>query len=105
MEDEGGEKMNLIKRPEGLTRLIECVMSNFDHEIDEDAAFKLLEGKHYAQYSARDFCGYVYYVSDEGIWRCEIWQNHSYNHLLEAGSLRLIMDQACEKFGSDWKGE
>lgn len=90
-----------LRRPDGLVKTDEAVMSNFDHEIDEGIAFKLLEGKHYAQYSAQDFCGYVYYVPDEMVWRCEIWQHHSYNHLLEAESLRLIMDQACEKFGKE----
>jgi len=90
----------LHKRPEGLVETSRPVMTNFDHTIDRDVASRLMDDKYYAQYSARDFCGYVYYARDEKIWRCEIWQHHSYNHLLEAESLELIMDQACEKFGN-----
>ena len=93
--------MELLKRPKGLIKTFETVMSNFDHEIDQGVVNVLLKGKHYSQYSAQDFCGYIYYVPEEKVWRCEIWQHNSYNHLLEAESLRMIMDQACERFGCD----
>lgn len=79
-------------------RQLDTVMTNFDHSIDDEVAEQLkAEQKTYSQYSAWDFCGYVY--RHGGKWRSEIWRYHSIVALLEAETLGELMEEASERWG------
>ena len=80
---------------------IECGMSNFDHSIDKGLENKLKSGKVFSQYSGYNFCGYVYYDKKKKKFGCEVWQYHSLTEVIYKKKLEEIMEEVCEKYGSD----
>ena len=79
---------------------IEEIMSNFDHQIEEDIAQELKERPCFSRYAGWSFNGKVWYDRSKEIYRCEIWQYHSYMGTL-SGTLQEIMNQASDEYGSD----
>jgi hypothetical protein len=86
-------------RPKELRFIDEAVMSNFDHEINIEIANKLREGGYYADYSAWNFHGEVWY--DDGKWKCEIRRYHRHIKTIVADTLKEIMEQASHEYGYD----
>ena len=95
------KKMNeLIKsRINELIETEDTVMSNIDHEINYEVAELLKDGKHYAQYSGWDFCGYVYYNTITKKFICEVWVYGTCREIVEYKTLKLIMKNVCENYG------
>jgi len=77
----------------------EDLLTNFDHSIMPDAENILKSNKVYSQYSAWDFCGYVWF--ENGKFYCEIWRYNSHINTIKANSLEEIMDEASTKYGYD----
>lgn len=88
-----------MRIPENFKEHPDVVMSNFDCEINQDVAKQLQEDSYFAQYSAWNFCGYVFYFDSK--WYCEIWTNNFLSEVIEDDNLEGIMAQAQDKYGSD----
>lgn len=50
---------------------IDEIMSNFDNEINREVEKTLKSGSYFAQHSAWDFCGYVWW--DDNKFKEEVW--------------------------------
>lgn len=74
-------------------------MSNFEHTIDDNLAQILRDGedKLFAQHSAWDFCGYVWYSN--GIYHEQIWRYKSPIDEIEAETLEDLMEEANSRYG------
>jgi hypothetical protein len=83
------------------TELAERVMSNFDHEIDKDAARHLRDEEVFSRYSGWNFNGLVWWdrVADE--WKCEVWTYGNPRAVVGAFTLEEIMQKVSDKFGWD----
>lgn len=90
----------LLQKPEHLEE-IAAVMSNFDGRIDEGIATQLQTGDYFAQYSAWNFCGYVWRDRDAAQWHCEIWRYNTHADTLTAENLEAIMREAGERYGRE----
>ncbi len=75
------------------------VMSNFDHEIDEDIAKKLYNGKTFATYPAWNFHGTVWYEKKSKKFNCAIMQYHELVNTLKKDSLQEVMETASDLYG------
>lgn len=79
---------------------LDTVMSNFDHEIDDDIAIELKSVPNtIAQYAGWNFCGYVYWDRATDEWVCEVWQYQSLRETVKAEVLEDIMDEVSSKYG------
>lgn len=77
------------------------VMSNFDHEIHEDVAELLLDGKHSAEYPAWNFHGDVFFDAETSEWVCVVMCYHERQDDIRAGTLQEVMDEACARHGDE----
>lgn len=77
------------------------VMSNFDHQIEENIAEKLKTTAAFARYPGWDFNGRVWWARDVGRWRCEVWCYCAPVAVVEASELSEIMAEVCERWGYD----
>ena len=84
-----------------LIEIDEVIMSNFDHCINYEAANKIMDGKHYSQYSGWNFCGYVYYDVEAEKFICEIWVYNSLVEIIKCKTLELIMENVCNNYGDE----
>ena len=82
-----------------LIRIENEVMTNFDHSIDYKVAELLKDGKHYAQYSAWNFCGWVYFNIQKQLFIYEVWRYHLCEEIFEYSTLELIMENVCRGYG------
>lgn len=82
-----------------LIPLRDDVMCNLDRSINYTIAEKLKDGKHFAQYSAWNFCGWVYWDTVKQLFVCEVWVFHSLREIFEYRSLELIMSNVCREYG------
>ena len=84
-----------------LIEIQDKVMSNLDHSIDYEVAELLKDGKHYAQYSGWNFCGWVYFDISEQLFVCEIWVYHAIVEILKCMTLEVMMQNVCRAYGND----
>ncbi len=83
-----------MKRP---NTEIELGMSNADGIIDAGLADALKNGTVYAQHSAYNFCGFVYW---DGVQYIEdIWQHNGKIKTIEADTLKALMELANDEYG------
>ena len=75
----------------------ECY-TNFDHD-KHALENELVEanGDAYAQHSAYDFCGYIYYKN--GVFYEEIWQYNSKVNLMRNNNMEALIFEACDNYG------
>lgn len=83
--------------PEDFVDCGETVMTNFDGSIDEEVAANIKDKPYYADYTAWNFYGQVWYQDEK--WCCAIMTYGSYQETLVADTLQEIMDSACEQYG------
>jgi len=78
---------------------IDEVMSNFDHDIDEDVAKQLQEkpGRLYGQHSAWDFCGRVWFENDK--FHEQVWVYGSPVKEISSKTLEELMEEVNDEFG------
>lgn len=76
---------------------LETVMSNFDHEIDEGAEVKLRVMDCYGTYTARNFCGFVWWNGEQ--FCCEVMQYRQHVSTVYGESLKAIMNECCKRYG------
>lgn len=88
-----------MKRPADFTEYPDAIMSNFDREIDYKVAEQIKSKPFFSQYSAWNFCGYVWWQNEK--WHCEIWTHHAIRETISADTLPEIMNEACSKYGDD----
>jgi hypothetical protein len=77
-------------------------MTNYDHSIDERFGPWLREAEpraRWGQYSAQDFCGYVWFDGQQ--FACEILIYGAPINTIRADTLEEIMTLACERYGDD----
>ena len=79
-------------------KCIGTMMSNFDHTVEPNTEEKLKKGNCYADYSAWNFAGYVWWNKNK--FSCEIWQYKEYVKTINAQTLYGIMDSASAEFGA-----
>jgi hypothetical protein len=87
----------VLDLPEGY-KDIGDIMSNFDHQIEPGAEEQLKTGQNYGSYPGWNFHGTVWW--DGKKFNCKIMQYGSHTNTLEGDTLELIMEQACDKYGS-----
>ncbi len=75
---------------------IELEMSNFDNVIDSGLEEALQEEFCYAQHSACNFCGYVWW---DDVFIEEVWVYNSPVETIVANNLRELMDKVNDKYG------
>ena len=90
----------LLKRPESYEH-IGTVMSNFDHEIDEEIGQQVKEGTYYASYAAWNFKGEVWFDGESGQFACEVWRHHVHIDTILAEDLEALMSAVSDKYGSE----
>lgn len=88
-----------IRIPEDFDDFGDAVMSNFDHEINNEIAEKIKGKKYFSQYAGWNFCGYCWWQA--GKWHCEIHVYRCYQKTISATTLQEIMDEVCDEYGSD----
>jgi len=86
------------KRPTDLV-YIGDIMSNFNHEIENDAEEKLKAGGVYGAYPAWNFHSTVWFDSKK--FKCQIKQYRVHVDTIEADSLSEIMEKASAIYGND----
>jgi hypothetical protein len=77
------------------------VLSNFDHAIEVPIVEQLKLQEAYADYTAWNFFGLVWWDRAAARWKCEVRQYHQTIEVLDEGSLEDIMTTACGRYGSD----
>ena len=87
--------------PNHYTAKLDRVASNFDHVIDRDIAEKLKTGPFLSTYSAWNFHGTVWWDCELSKYCCLISQYHDEIETIIADSIQDIMDDACDKYGTD----
>lgn len=88
-------------RPEDYTRhLPETVMSNLDHEINRRVEAVLRSEPRWADYTAWNFWGAVWWDRDAEQFWCEVWQHHEHIATL-GGTLEEIMVEASNNWGDE----
>lgn len=73
------------------------VGSNLDTSLNEGSMLLLDRRESFAQYSAWNFCGFVW-VDDDG-WNMEIWRHNAHVATLTAPTMVDLRDAAIEMFG------
>jgi DNA modification methylase len=92
-------KLSAKRIPENYIKHDDDIMSNFDHDIDNNVAEELKQTDQYAQYSGWNFCGEIWWDKESKKWCCEIWTHAFYRETYESDSLKEIMNSVSEKFG------
>lgn len=87
------------RRPDGFDEHPEAVMSNFDHEINQEVAEAIKNKPLYSLYAGWNFCGYVWYENNK--WCCEVLQYCSHQTTVVADTLEEIMSEVCNSFGDE----
>jgi hypothetical protein len=77
------------------------VISNFDHEIDDDIAAELQKKEAFSRYPGWNFNARVWWSRNPEIWRAEVWVLGSSEAVVEGDSLQEIHDQICARWGHD----
>ena len=72
-------------------------MSNCDHTIDRGLAKRLRGGRVFAQHSAWNFCGYVWF--ENGQYHEEVMVHHQYQETIHAKSLKELMQKVNDIYG------
>ena len=85
--------------PDDYVEIEDEVMTNLDHSIDEEIAERLKNEEIWAQYSAWDFCGYVWWNRESNQWSCMIWVYRSHVETIHADTLEEIMEEASKRHG------
>lgn len=80
-------------------REIEPHMSNFDDSIDDGMEEGLKEPGTYSEHCAWDFHGKVWWDAEAGVFKEEVWQYKTPVDVLEAPTLRELMETVNEKWG------
>lgn len=95
----GYVKSKLLKKPDDFKVYPDTLISNFNHSIDKEVEQISKGQKLYAQYTAWDFQGYIWFHS--GKWNCEVWKYNSHVDTVTALTLEDIMEEISNKYGSD----
>lgn len=74
-------------------------MSNLDHTVDKNLAEVLRGEKVFAQYSAWNFYGYVWWDRESNKFNCQIMVYGDHKETLSADNLKEIMEEASDKYG------
>ena len=80
-----------------MIELDECLMSNFDHVVNQDVAQRLRDGNCYAAYPGWNFHALVWFA--DGKFFCEIWRYRSYVESFCAESPEDLMRAVSDKYG------
>lgn len=88
-----------IRVPDSFEKYNETIMSNLDHDIDQEVADHIKNKPLHSQYSGWNFCGTVWYQNEK--WHCEVWTYNCYNETVSCDTLQEIMDNVCATYGDD----
>ena len=90
-----------MKNLDTMEFLPEIEMSNFDHTIDEglEEVLRANPARKYAQHSAWDFCGYVWF--ENGKFFEQVWRYKAPIDELEANDLKELMLETNLLYGSE----
>lgn len=91
--------MSELATPPADAEDLDDVMSNFDHDIDEAVAAKLVTGNYVAGYPAWDFHGTVWF--QDGVFKCQVKRYLAHVATIEAPTLRELMSECCRRYGAD----
>jgi hypothetical protein len=84
----------------GARRLLSLSMSNLDQSIDAGLAEALMSNPEAcAQYSAWNFCAYVWVETGDDHFTCEVWIGNAPIKTLRCPDLETIMAEASQEFG------
>ncbi len=77
------------------------VYSNLDHDLDAKVAaeLKARPGESYAQHSAYDFCGYVWFGA--GRFHEQVWVHRRMVDVLSAGDIEELVEDVNDRFGHE----
>jgi hypothetical protein len=91
--------MESATKRDGYKYLGELEMSNFDHTVDDGLAEKLKSGKNWADYSAWNFHGRIFWDNNKEQFGCEIRQYRALMEIIFADTLEEIMEEVSCKYG------
>ena len=89
----------MLEPPDGYRDSSETVMSNFDRSIDRNLEARLRNEQVTTQYSARHFCGEVWYRF--GQFHCLIRVHGLPQETVSRDTLEEIMEFVCLEYGSE----
>ena len=76
------------------------IYSNFDHSLNEEVEAVLKANERlFAQHSAWNFCGYVYYAN--GTWYDEVWRYNIPYETISGDTAFEVIQSTNAEFGSD----
>jgi hypothetical protein len=84
--------------PDGYRDSGDTVLSNLDHSIDRSLEQRLRQEKVVMQFSARNFCGDVWW---NGQFHCLVRVRGSARETVIRPTLEEIMDVVCDTYGSE----
>lgn len=83
--------------PENYQDYGETIISNFDHEIDEEVAKSIKGQPLYAGYAGWDFHGQVWW--DNNQWHCEVKVYCVIQEVISADTLPELMEAVSDEYG------
>lgn len=87
----------MIERAPNLPEIDE-VMSNFDHEINNEVADELKKGEGVSRYSGWEFNSIVWYDKKDKTFKSDVWRYHSLVDHID-GTLEEIMQNTSDEYG------
>lgn len=85
--------------PQGLTRLAEDAMSNFDRRVYEETITTLRQGPYCAGYPSGGFYGTVWDDPACCLFKCQVKRSRTHIGIVEAATPQELMDAVCERYG------
>jgi len=79
--------------------LDDSLMSNFDHEVDEDVAAKLQSGQFLAEYPGWNFHATCWFA--DGQFHARVMQYCAVRGIYSSGTPKELMDAISSEFGYD----
>lgn len=87
------------KVPSAMIQLGEPVMSNYDHQICQDIAEQINDGRYAADYPGWNFHATVW--RDGELFKAQIMQYGNHTATIESETLQGIMELASDAYGYD----
>ncbi len=88
-----------FKIPENM-RPIGVVYSNLMHDIKDDKVHELQKGDCWAEHTAWNFFGAIWFSNDEKKWNELVMHHHVNVDLIVGDTIESVIDKANERWGS-----
>ena len=78
----------------------DTVFSNFDH-VQELSDEDVMKSGLFHQHAAWNFCGYIWYDKEEGVFKEEVWEHQSLVDNMSAATITELVENVNDAHGYD----